>query len=110
MARPRKNDPTVLITPLIQDFAIELGRTIEKFTTERIQKQIEQALRNSSGPRGGGRRRRRAEIQCYFPGCQNTAAPRFGMFCAALHKKLPKTAKAKYRLQRNGESQAKART
>jgi hypothetical protein len=38
-------------------------------------------------------------VTCYYPGCKNLAAPRFGMFCAALHKKLPAADKEKYRKQ-----------
>lgn len=37
---------------------------------------------------------------CYYPGCKNLAAPRFGMFCAALHKNLSKADKEKYRQER----------
>lgn len=38
--------------------------------------------------------------RCYFPGCRNTAAPRFGMFCAARHKDLPAREKKSIRASR----------
>jgi hypothetical protein len=50
--------------------------------------------------RGGRVRRSRPPPRCYFPGCENLAAPRFGMFCAALHKGLPAAQKARYRAMR----------
>lgn len=72
---------------------------METFATARIAKQIEDAL---GGQRSSGRRHlRRAPISCYYPGCRNTAAPRFGMFCAAKHKDLSKVEKLKYRAQRD---------
>jgi hypothetical protein len=101
MPRPRKNDPTSLIYPVVEDFAHRLASIVERFTVSRI----EQAVRASGSsiqarrgrPAGGGGKR--GKILCYYPGCKNIAAPRFGMFCAALHKDLPKAEKEKYRAQ-----------
>jgi hypothetical protein len=94
MPRPRKNDPGAMILPIVEQFALRLGATLERFIAARIAKET-----RSSGGRGknGRRRRRRAKVLCYVPGCKNVAAPRFGMFCAALHKGLPKAEKEKYR-------------
>lgn len=47
---------------------------------------------------------------CYYTGCQNTAAPRFGMFCAALHKDISDTQKAKYKKLHTEGDTAKAPT
>ena len=46
---------------------------------------------------------------CYFTGCKNGAAPRFGMFCVALHKDLSKAEKAKYKAIHNGDSLSPAK-
>ena len=99
MPRPRKNDPSSQLAPIIEQFASRLAQTVEQFTISRI----EQALRTQASPAGrGGRgrgagRARRAQVLCYYPGCKNVAAPRFGMFCAAEHKSLSKSDKEKYR-------------
>jgi hypothetical protein len=55
------------------------------------------------GGRVGVRKRRKGPIQlCPVPGCQNRAAPVFGMVCAK-HKDLPKAAIKKYREQRRAQ-------
>lgn len=98
MPRPRKNDPGSVVTPLVDQFAARLGQTLERFITTRIAKETKDA-----GTRRPGRaptRARRGKTFCYYPGCKNVAAPRFGMFCAALHKDLPKAEKERYRAQR----------
>ena len=98
MPRARKNDPAAMVTPLVEEFARKLGTTLERFITGRISKETKDSVRRG-GRRGrpGKGRRRRARVTCYYPGCKNVAAPRFGMFCAALHKNLPKAEKEKYR-------------
>jgi hypothetical protein len=110
MPRPRKNDPTSLINPIIQDFAHRLASVVERFTVGRIEAAVRasgNALQGRRG-RGGGGGRARGKTLCYYPGCKNVAAPRFGMFCAALHKDLPKAEKDKYRAAhgKNGASKA----
>lgn len=45
------------------------------------------------------RRGPRSKQLCYYPGCKNIAAPRYGMFCVAEHKELSKADKEKYRAQ-----------
>jgi hypothetical protein len=104
MPRPRKNDPSSILNPIIAEFADRLASTVEKFTIGRI----EQAVRAQGSSLGRGRRRGRAsaprggrqQILCYYPGCKNLAAPRFGMFCASLHKDISKAEKEKYRAMR----------
>src|SRR5262249_35338268 len=93
----RKNDPTALIRPLVNEFARSLASMIEQSTLERVRAGV--ALSLAKGPKTG-HRRPRATVLCYFPECTNVAAPRFGMFCAAEHKKLPRAQKDEFRKQR----------
>lgn len=98
MPRPRKNDPSSLINPIIQDFAQRLAAVVERFTIGRIEAAVRasgSSLRRRGGRSLGGRTR--AKTLCYVTNCKNVAAPRFGMFCAALHKNLSKAEKDKYR-------------
>lgn len=99
MPRPRKNDPSSLINPIIQDFAHKLASVVERFTVGRIEAAVRASGSMLQGRRGRalGGGRTRSKTLCYYPGCKNVAAPRFGMFCAALHKNLPKADKEKYR-------------
>src|SRR3954470_10098381 len=99
MPRPRKNDPTSLINPIIQEFAQRLAAVVERFTVGRIEAAVRASGNALQGRRGRapGAARTRGKTLCYYPGCKNVAAPRFGMFCAALHKDMPKTEKEKYR-------------
>jgi hypothetical protein len=99
MPRPRKNDPTALLTPIVEQFATKLASTVEQFTIARIEAAIRAQASSLKGRRGraGGGRRARSQVLCYYPGCKNIAAPRFGMFCAAEHKSLSKAEKDKYR-------------
>jgi hypothetical protein len=101
MPRPRKNDPSSLINPIIQDFAHRLAAVVERFTVGRIEAAVRASGNALQGRRGraAGATRTRGKTLCYYPGCKNVAAPRFGMFCAALHKDLPKAEKEKYRAQ-----------
>jgi hypothetical protein len=73
-----------------------IGATVEKIVLSRVAAVLNAAPNGRTG-RGN---KKRGTIYCYYPGCKNTAAPRFGMFCAALHKNLPKAKKAKYRAAR----------
>jgi hypothetical protein len=97
MPRPRKNDPTPLIKPLLADFARAIAGAVERQTLDRVRTVLENAGRSG---RPGGLRPRREQVLCYVPGCKNLAAPRFGMFCAAEHKGLSAAEKEKYRKQR----------
>ncbi len=100
MPRPRKNDPTPVIKPILLDFAREIATAVERLTLERVRAVLDGASAGRGGRilraagRGGGSRPRQL---CYYPGCKNTAAPRYGMFCVAEHKGLPAADKEKYR-------------
>ena len=111
MPRPRKNDPTSLINPIILDFAHRLAAVVERFTVGRIEAAV-RASGNSLQGRGGrvgGGGRPRGKTLCYYPNCRNVAAPRFGMFCAALHKDIPKSEKEKYRAAHGKKNGAAAK-
>jgi hypothetical protein len=103
MPRPRKNDPTPIVKPILLDFAREIATAVERITLDRVRSVLDGA--GTHGGRGAGKsaarvgrpRGKRAQLNCYYPGCKNVAAPRFGMFCSALHKDLPAAEKEKYR-------------
>jgi hypothetical protein len=104
MARPRKNDPRPLLKPLLEQFARDIATAVEQATIERVLGLLNGAVpaaRRTGGtaPLISAPARKREMALCYYPGCKNVAAPRFGMFCAAQHKNLPKTEKEKYRAQ-----------
>jgi hypothetical protein len=101
MARPTALQS--ILSPIVDEFARQLSAAIEGFTNERVTTQNKRAEHVAAVGRtarqtrkGGGAR---PGTRCYFPGCKNLAAPRFGMFCAAVHKSLPKAQKEKYRAQ-----------
>jgi len=103
---PRRANQVSQLSPLIHSFAQQIGHTLERFITDRVEKELS-GSRRRAGAKPGRRGRKRAFVTCYFPGCQNVAAPRFGMFCAALHKDLPAAQKAEYRaLHKKEESPA----
>ena len=97
MPRPRKNDPTPLIKPLLLDFARAIAGAAERMTLERVRQVLDGARAGGVRVGRGGRRGPRPASRCYYPGCKNIAAPRYGMFCVALHKNLSAADKAKYR-------------
>jgi hypothetical protein len=89
-----------MLAPIIANFARQLAAVVEQFTSDRVgaaTKTVKRAAPIGRVARSGARGRMRK--LCYFPGCKNVAAPRFGMFCAAEHKKLSKAAKEKYRTE-----------
>jgi hypothetical protein len=100
MPRPTKLDS--LLAPVIEQFAQQLAAVVERFTTDRVSAETKKTVKRAA-PVGRvartGRLGRTAK-RCYFPGCKNVAAPRFGMFCAVEHKRLSKADKEKYRAQR----------
>jgi hypothetical protein len=96
MARPRKNDPRPLIRPLVADFVSQLSAAVERATYDRVLRVLSDGVQPGQLLRTA---RRREAALCYYPGCKNLAAPRFGMFCAALHKDLPRAQKDKLRTQ-----------
>jgi hypothetical protein len=103
MPRPRKNDPSTLLNPILSQFAARIAQAVEKFTVGRIEKALADQSRVLKGRRGPGALR--APARCYAPGCKNIAAPRFGMFCIAEHKDLPKETKERYRALRLKEKE-----
>jgi hypothetical protein len=106
MPRPRKNDPSSLLNPILSQFAARIAQAVERFTIARIEKAVKEQSRAVKARRGRGGLRTPA--RCYFPGCKNIAAPRFGMFCVALHRNLSKTEKERYRAAHMAQK-AKAR-
>jgi hypothetical protein len=87
-----------MLRPLLAEFARSIAGEVERLTLERVREALSAAV-SGVGHTAGRARTRRATVLCYFPGCRNVAAPRFGMFCAAEHKKLPAGDKEKYRKQ-----------
>jgi hypothetical protein len=94
---PRTANTTTQLSSVIESFAQRIGQTLERFITGRVEKELSHKRPAAAG-RGGGRRKRGVTL-CYYPGCKNVAAPRFGMFCAALHKNISAAQKAEYRAQ-----------
>jgi hypothetical protein len=85
------------VRPVIDRFVAQMARVLERHATQELKRRVLAEVRARNGGRGP---RARASARCYFPGCTNVAAPRFGMFCAALHKGLSPAQKARYRAQR----------
>jgi hypothetical protein len=101
MARPRKSDS--VINGIVEQFAKHLAGALSGFISANT------AVKGKAGRGAGHRGVPRARVLCYFPGCKNLAAPRFGMFCASEHKDLSKADKDKYRaLHLGNKSTAKA--
>jgi hypothetical protein len=113
MARPRKNDPRPLLKPLLEQFARDIASAVEQATLDRVLGLLNGAApaarKTGTAPLIAAPPRKREMANCYYPGCKNIAAPRFGMFCAALHKNLPKTEKEKYRAQHQASQPATKR-
>ncbi len=89
------------VRPVIDRFVAQLARILERRAVSDLKRRVLSEARGRGAT--AGRRVRavgRETIRCYFPGCPNVAAPRFGMFCAAEHKNLPAAQKAKYRAAR----------
>src|SRR5258708_5010904 len=51
MPRPRKNDPTSLINPIILDFAHRLAAVVDRFTVGRIEAAVRASCNALPGPR-----------------------------------------------------------
>jgi hypothetical protein len=93
---------------LLADFARQIAAEVERTTLTRVRQAMSTVV-EGLGARGTTPRSRRASVLCYYPGCKNLAAPRFGMFCAALHKSLPAAEKEKYRKQHAAKGNASPR-
>ena len=76
------------IEELTRNLSDRLARVLGPF----IERRIAAETRRPAG-------RKRARRLCPFPGCKNTFAPRFGGFCAALHKNLSAREKARIKAQ-----------
>jgi hypothetical protein len=104
------------IKAIVEDFARRLSAIIDKEATERARTRVLAAF---GGPprRGPGRppkaaaavtpvvkkaRKKPPRQLCPVPGCENPAAPVFGMVCAK-HKDLPKAKTKKYREARRAK-------
>ena len=104
---PRRSD----LQEIVQQFVDKLSSMIESEVVTRAREAALNALdgRGSVSIRGGViiRKRRKGPIQlCPVPGCQNRAAPVFGMVCSK-HKDLPKAAIKKYREARRAKKAKK---
>ena len=102
---PRRSD----VQDIVQEFVSRLTSLIEEDAVARARDVVLGALNGKGSGRGPGRppgsggglrKRRKGPIQlCPVPGCNNRAAPVFGMVCSK-HKDLPKADIKKYREQR----------
>jgi hypothetical protein len=82
----------------VSDFAAQLVRACEAFVEKRVAGEI---AATSAGTKAQRLRRPATKRKLsYYPGCKNVAAPRFGMFCAAVPKDLPKRQKNEIRAKR----------
>ncbi|HZS42510.1 MAG TPA: hypothetical protein VFF06_37020 [Polyangia bacterium] len=107
MARPRKSD--AVISGIVEQFAKQLSGALSSFISAHaaaVKTQGPGKPARKAGRRGG----KRARVLCYYPGCKNLAAPRFGMFCASEHKDLSKADKEKYRALHSAKPVAAKRT
>ncbi len=97
------------ISELAENFVRQIVAATEAAVADRIQATLASAF-GVSAPRGPGRprqtlaaapaaRRSRPKQLCPVPGCNNPAAPVFGMVCAK-HKDVSKAQIKKYREQR----------
>jgi hypothetical protein len=118
----KKTAPESNLQTMVDDFVKQIISTVETATAQRVQSAVLTALGGGGGlPRRRGRppknppllgatffqpARRRPKQLCPVPGCNNPAAPVFGMVCAK-HKDVPKTQIKKYRENRRA---AKAKT
>lgn len=95
-----KLDPKM--TAIIGQLSREIGKACEDFARDRLA-QVKSSINRPKPkqPRRAAARATQGAKRCYFPGCKNIAAPRFGMFCAALHKNLPQRKKDKIRAARS---------
>ena len=92
------------IRQLVADFTERLQAAVDEISVARAREAVMHALGEKRGrlPKGmaailGRKPRRKGPRQlCPVPGCENAAAPVFGMVCAE-HKDVPKTKIKKYR-------------
>jgi hypothetical protein len=89
---------------LVESFTSRLAVLIERQVADRARLSLQAAFsRDGARLAAASRPRRKLPRQlCPVPGCQNTAAPVFGMVCAD-HKGVPKRKIAKYRENRRAK-------
>jgi hypothetical protein len=101
------------IHEIVQSFVTRLSALIEEGAVVRARESVLSAFGMAGGVHRGpgrppgsgssGRPRRKGPIQlCPVPGCQNRAAPVFGMVCSK-HKDLPKAKIKAYREARRAK-------
>jgi hypothetical protein len=100
---------------IVTNFTVQLVTTIERTIAARIQAAVSSVVaptkRRPGRPRKNGLTftlapvKNRSKQLCPVPGCQNPAAPVFGMVCAK-HKDLPKAQIKKYREARRTKKAA----
>jgi hypothetical protein len=124
MARPASDTG---LRSLVEDFVSRLAASVEAEATNRARQMVMAALGSGALPRRRGRppklarfglnganfgslvvaagpTRRRPKQLCPVPGCNNPAAPVFGMVCAK-HKDVAKAQIKKYREARRAQKQ-----
>lgn len=115
-AMPRKAAQESTLQTLVEDFVKQIVTAVEQATAQRVQSAVINALGAGGAgafPRRRGRPpknrllaaslftavRKRPKQLCPVPGCNNPAAPVFGMVCAK-HKDVSKAQIKKYRADR----------
>src|SRR4051794_19988248 len=79
MARPRKNDPTALLQPIIAEFAERIAALINEQATERMKTEILRVLDNGTAKKTKAARAREWS-RCPAPRCRKPFAPRYQGF------------------------------
>jgi hypothetical protein len=116
---PRTASPESSIRSLVDDFVGRLVSAVEADATSRARQMLIAAVGGGTLPKRRGRPpkfaflgstpvRRRAKQLCPVPGCNNPAAPVFGMVCSK-HKDVPKATIKKYREARRASKEKGAR-
>ncbi len=114
----RTASPQNVLRSLVDDFVSRLVATIEADASQRAKQMVMTALEGGTLPRrrgrppkfasfakiaiSGGSGRRRPKQLCPVPGCNNAAAPVFGMVCKD-HRDVPKSQIKKFREARRAE-------
>lgn len=88
---------------LLAEFTSKLGALVNDRAQKRLLATLMPLVQNS-GPTSFSVRKRQT---CPYPGCENTAAPRYGMMCVE-HKDLPKAERKRYRDERKALQQGAA--
>ena len=111
--------PESSLRTLVDDFVGRLVSAVEADAASRARQMVIAAVGGGALPKRRGRPpkfaflgatpvRRRPKQLCPVPGCNNPAAPVFGMVCAK-HKDVPKATIKKYREARRASKQKAAK-